>query len=65
MDDLVGVHEIAEMLKVTRQRVDRIASTDSSFPDPVAVLAAGRIWRREEVEVWINQRKHRRLKPRS
>jgi prophage regulatory protein len=59
---LVGVHEIAEMLGVSRQRVNRIVATDDSFPTPQAVLAAGRVWRRSDVERWVQQRKdHRKL----
>jgi len=57
---LVGVHEIAEMLGVSRQRVDRIVATDKSFPRPEAVLAAGRIWRRKDVEAWIEKRRRPR-----
>lgn len=56
MQDLMGVHEIAEMLGVSRQRVDRIVATDASFPSPVAVLAAGRIWKRADVETWAKKR---------
>jgi hypothetical protein len=54
--NLVGVTEIAEMLGVSRQRVDQIMRTDSAFPAPVAELHAGRIWLRDEVEVWGRRR---------
>ena len=50
--DLVGVAEIAELLGVTRQRVDAIARTHPDFPKPVADLAAGRIWQRRDIENW-------------
>jgi prophage regulatory protein len=63
MHHLVGVHEIAEMLGVTRQRIDRIVATDESFPRPEAVLAAGRIWKRADIEIWAERRETRR-KPR-
>lgn len=52
MHHLVGVAEIAEMLGVTRQRVNAIVATHDDFPKPAAVLAAGRIWNREAVEKW-------------
>jgi prophage regulatory protein len=61
---LVGVHEIAELLDVSRQRVDRIAATDDSFPPPVAVLAAGRIWHRADIEQWAADRAARRSRGR-
>ncbi len=48
--ELVGVAEIAELLGVTRQRVDAIARTHEDFPAPVAEIAAGRIWLRDEIE---------------
>lgn len=51
--DLVGVAEIAEMLQVSRQRVHKIVATDKTFPDPVAVLSAGKIWERSAVSDWI------------
>lgn len=50
--DLVGIAEIAQMLRVTRQRVDAITRTHEDFPAPVAELASGRIWLRKEVEGW-------------
>jgi prophage regulatory protein len=49
--DLVGLTEIAEMLGVSAQRVDQLARRDD-FPEPVAVLAAGRIWRLGDIEHW-------------
>ena len=52
MADLVGVAEIAQMLGVTRQRVNAIANTHADFPKPAAVLTAGRIWQRADVLVW-------------
>lgn len=47
----MGVAEIARMLGVTTQRVDQLARLEA-FPKPVAVLSAGRIWRREDIEAW-------------
>ena len=52
MDDLVGVAEIAEMLGVSRQRVNAIVKRDDDFPVPAAELSAGRIWRRGDVVAW-------------
>jgi prophage regulatory protein len=51
-DDFVGVAEIAELFGISRQRVNRIVQTHPDFPDPVAHLVAGRIWRRADVEEW-------------
>jgi len=53
--DLVGLTEIAELLGLTRQRVDQIARGDPKFPEPVAVITAGRIWKRIDVERWARR----------
>jgi predicted DNA-binding protein YlxM (UPF0122 family) len=53
---LVGVAEIAELLGVSRQRVDAISRTHEDFPQPEAELASGRIWRRDLVEEWARRR---------
>jgi predicted DNA-binding transcriptional regulator AlpA len=50
--ELVGISEIAALLGVTRQRVDKLSRTDEDFPEPVAELHAGRIWMRASVLRW-------------
>jgi hypothetical protein len=48
---LVGVSEAAAILDWDRRRV--ITYVDrGSFPEPVAHLASGRVWRRDEVEAF-------------
>lgn len=54
-EELVGAAEIAEILGITRQRVDRISRTHSDFPLPQAELKSGRIWSRAEVEAWARR----------
>lgn len=49
---LVGVAEIAELLGVSRQYVDRLSRTDDTFPVPEAELKSGRVWKREAIEKW-------------
>lgn len=56
----MGVHEIAEMLGVTRQRVNQLVHSSKGFPAPVAELAAGRVWRRSDVEAWTAERAAKR-----
>jgi prophage regulatory protein len=53
--DLVAIREIATMLGVSRTRVHQIISSDGSFPEPVAHISAGRIWKRKDVEAWIKR----------
>lgn len=50
--DLVGAHEIAGLLGVSRQRVHALVTARSGFPDPVAQLASGRIWQRKDIARW-------------
>jgi predicted DNA-binding transcriptional regulator AlpA len=46
---LVGVSEAAEILGWDRRRVATYVSR-GAFPEPVVVLASGRVWRREDIE---------------
>ncbi len=51
--ELVGVAEVAEMFGVSRQRVNQLVQSEPDFPEPEAVLAAGRIWLRSAIEEWL------------
>jgi hypothetical protein len=62
---LVGVAEAAAIMGWDRRRV--ITYVDrGSFPEPVAHLASGRVWRREDVEAfaraWNRRRAERRVR---
>lgn len=52
--DLVGTAEIADLLGVTRQRAWQITA-EGGFPAPVAVLSAGKFWRKSDVERWAHE----------
>jgi prophage regulatory protein len=54
--ELVGVAEIAQMVGVTRQRINELVRNDPDFPTPEAELAAGRIWARKDIERWMAAR---------
>ncbi len=49
--DLVGTTEIGALLGVSRQRAAQLAAGED-FPEPVAVLAAGRVWMLADVKSW-------------
>ncbi len=51
--DLVGVAEIAVALAVGRARAD-VISRYRGFPEPVVVRDRIRLWRRRDVEVWLD-----------
>jgi predicted DNA-binding transcriptional regulator AlpA len=50
----MGAAEIGKRLGVSRQRVSQLAQ-DPAFPQPIADLAAGRIWRATDIERWITE----------
>ena len=50
--ELMAIPEIARLLGVSRQRASKIIQTYGDFPDPVADLSIGRVWRRHDVERW-------------
>ena len=52
--ELMGTSEVAEFLGVTNQRVDQLARRPD-FPNPIAVLAAGRIWNHADIEAWARR----------
>ncbi len=61
--ELVSVTEIAELLGVSRQRVNQLIQTYSDFPEPEANLAIGRVWRRAAIEAWIRTHPRRPGRP--
>lgn len=56
---LVGVTEAAEILGWDRRRVATYVSR-GAFPEPVAALASGRVWRRDDVEAFGRDRRRRK-----
>jgi prophage regulatory protein len=50
-DEVVGLSEIAQMFGVTKRTAVRYRER-SDFPEPLARLSAGHVWRRAEVERW-------------
>lgn len=54
-DGLMGTAEIAALLGVSRQRVLQLAA-HRAFPEPVAVLSMGKVWKAEDVRRWSASR---------
>lgn len=52
----MGAAEIAARLRISRQRA-YILINRRDFPAPAAVLAMGSVWRAEDVEAWITERR--------
>jgi hypothetical protein len=53
--DLVGINEIAEIAGVSPQAVNNWRTRANDFPLPLSVLAAGPIFRREQVVDWLKK----------
>ena len=54
-DELVGVTEVASLFGVAPNTAWRWSKEDG-FPEPVARLASGPVWRRVDVEAWRRDR---------
>lgn len=52
---LMGAHEIAALLSVSRQRVQQLV-TGKTFPAPLDTLAMGKVWAAADVERWARDR---------
>jgi len=55
MESLLGAKELEGLLGVSRQRVQQLV-TGADFPEPLAVLAMGKVWREQDVLRWAEQR---------
>lgn len=53
--ELVGTTEITEILRVSRQRVYQLSRLPD-WPEPIARLAMGAIWRKADIETWARSR---------
>ncbi len=53
-DEILGVSELAELLGVTKRTAIRY-SQRPDFPQPLARLASGPVWRRADVEAWAQR----------
>ncbi|PKN62406.1 MAG: chromosome partitioning protein [Deltaproteobacteria bacterium HGW-Deltaproteobacteria-15] len=56
-DDLVGINEIAELARVSRQAVANWRARFPDFPKPVAELRAGPVFRARQIQGWLRRRK--------
>ena len=51
LEDLVGLEEIAVLLKVPRSTVDQWRWR-GVLPDPLKVISGNPIWYRQDIEAW-------------
>jgi len=51
--DLVGINEIAEMARVSRQAVANWRSRETDFPKPISELASGPVFLRSHIRAWL------------
>jgi chromosome partitioning protein len=55
--EFVGIHEIAALVKVSRSAVTNWRSRFVDFPQPIAELSAGPVFRWDQVIEWLKRRK--------
>ena len=55
LGEFVGSGELEQMFGVSRQRVYQL-TTSKGFPEPVAKLKAGAIWRTADVVRWAEEK---------
>lgn len=51
---LMGAREIEARLGISRQRTYQLTQR-ADWPEPYDVLAMGKVWRTEDIEVWITE----------
>ena len=56
--ELLGVAEAADLLGWDKRRIFTYLGR-GSFPEPVAALASGRVWRRADIEAYAHARRAR------
>lgn len=56
--DLVGINEIAEMAKVSRQAAVNWRARDPKFPKPLANLKSGPVFKRSQIRAWLRKRRN-------
>ena len=56
-DDLVGIHEIAEIAGVTRAAVANWRVRSADFPAPIDALRSGPVFRRSDIRRWLAKRR--------
>jgi len=54
--ELVGISEVAELAGVTRQAVVNWRGRYVNFPQPLAELRSGPVWKRDEIIAWLKQK---------
>jgi predicted DNA-binding transcriptional regulator AlpA len=60
--ELAGLTEIAQVLSVSRQRVNQLKKT-AAFPKPIAVLKMGSVWRLDQIQEYSKNRNVRNGRP--
>jgi predicted DNA-binding transcriptional regulator AlpA len=58
IENIIGFHEVAETLKVSKQRVYMLRQR-SDFPKPITTLKATPLWDREAIVLYDSIRQHK------
>src|SRR5919198_240809 len=57
--EIMGLQEIAALARVTRAAVGNWRTRFKDFPKPIAELAAGPVFRRDQVMAWLKRYRKR------
>ncbi|MEK7223306.1 MAG: AAA family ATPase, partial [Pseudomonadota bacterium] len=52
-DNLLGIAEVADLARVSKQAVSNWRMRYDHFPRPIQSLQSGPVWDREKIEAWI------------
>lgn len=64
LPELVSVPEAAEILGVSQQRVRELAGASGSFPEPMYELRTGKLWLRDAIDAFAQNRERKPGRPR-
>lgn len=53
--DLLGLAEVADLLRVTKQAIANWRARREDFPGPIATLKSGPVWSAESIRSWADQ----------
>ncbi len=52
-NNLLGVAEVADLARVSKQAVSNWRMRYEHFPRPIQILQSGPVWEREKIEAWV------------
>lgn len=57
-EQLLSANEVASLLRCSKSQVYELIKKDESFPSSILISARMRRWRRGDINVWIDGKRH-------